>query len=310
MSSAKDESAVEMKPVFKRPPDNPDEARDKIEHLSESLPDKPLVLIEPGHSWAALNLRDLWEYRELFYFLMWRDIKVRYKQAFFGVAWAIIQPLFLMITFTFFFGQLVRVPSDGIPYPLFIYAAVVPWTFFSNALASSGNSLIGNSNLITRVYFPRLLIPAASVGAGLVDLAIALLLFLGLMPYYEMTPSWKILMVPALIMVTTMLALAVGVWMAALNARYRDIRHALPFVIQLWMFSTPIIYPMSIVPEDLRWVIAINPLTGIIEGYRSALFGRPFDWPSLAFSTATALVSLVCFTYLFRRMEDSLADVI
>jgi lipopolysaccharide transport system permease protein len=310
MSSAEDENAVEMKPVYKRPPGSAVEARDKTGYLSEPLPDKPLVLIEPGDRWAALNLRDLWEYRELFYFLMWRDIKVRYKQSFFGVAWAIIQPLFLMITFTFFFGQLVRVPSDGIPYPIFIYAAVVPWTYFSNALTSSGNSLVGNSNLITRVYFPRLLIPAASVCAGLVDFAIALLLFLGLMPYYEMTPSWKVLAVPALILLTTVLALAVGVWMAALNARYRDVRHALPFIIQLWMFSTPIIYPMSIVPEELRWVLAINPLTGIIEGYRSALFDRPFDWPSLAFSTAVAVVSLVCFTYLFRRMEDSLADVI
>ncbi|HSE98083.1 MAG TPA: ABC transporter permease [Blastocatellia bacterium] len=299
-----------MKPVLKRHPGQVGEPPANTDPLSRELPDRPVVLIEPVNGWASLNLRDLWEYREVFYFLMWRDVKVRYKQTFFGVAWAIVQPLFLMLIFTFFFGQLVRVPSDGIPYPIFIYAAVVPWTFFSNALASSGNSLVGNSNLITRVYFPRLLIPAAAVGAGLVDFAIALLLFLGLMPYYDMTPTWKVALIPALVLLTTLLALAVGIWMAALNAKYRDVRHALPFVIQLWMFSTPIIYPMSIVPEDLRWLIAINPLTGIIEGYRSALFDRPFDWPSLAFSAATAIVLLVYFTFLFRRMEDSFADVI
>jgi lipopolysaccharide transport system permease protein len=310
MDSADEERAVEMRPVLRRHSEKPYEERDKPGPAFHTLPDKPLVLIETSKRWASLDLRSLWEYREVFYFLMWRDVKVRYKQTFFGVAWAIIQPLFLMLIFTFFFGKLVRVPSDGIPYPIFIYAAVVPWTFFSNALSNSGNSLIGNSNLVTRVYFPRLLIPAAAVGAGLVDLAIALLLFLGLIPYYDIALSWKVLLVPALILLTTLLALGVGVWMAALNARYRDVRHALPFIIQLWMFSTPIIYPMSLVPEDLRWLIALNPLTGIIEGYRSALFDRPFDWPSLALSTVATALSLLCFTYLFRRMEDNLADVI
>lgn len=299
-----------MKPALQSHVSKPDQAIGTPGPASHRLPDKPIVLIETAGRWPSLNLRDLWEYREVFYFLMWRDVKVRYKQTVFGVAWAIIQPLFLMLIFTFFFGKLVKVPSDGIPYPIFIYAAVVPWTFFSNAIANSANSLTGNTNLITRVYFPRLLIPASAIGAGWVDLAIALLLFLGLMPYYDVAPTWKVLMIPALILLTTLLALGVGVWMAALNARYRDVRHALPFIIQLWMFSTPIIYPVSLVPEDLRWVLAINPLTGIIEAYRSALFDRPFDWPSLAFSASVTLVLLICFVYLFRRMEDSLADVI
>ncbi|HET9528707.1 MAG TPA: ABC transporter permease [Blastocatellia bacterium] len=300
-----------MNPVLKRfPAERLSEPDRKPGDQPFHLPEYPLVVIEPGRGWAALNLRDLWDYREVFYFLMWRDVKVRYKQTFFGIAWAVIQPLFLMIVFTFFFGKLVRVPSDGIPYPVFIYAAVVPWTFFSNALANAGNSLIGNSNLITKVYFPRLLIPAAAVGAGLVDFAIALVLFAGLMPYYDLALTWSLLMLLPLIAITTLLALAVGIWTAALNARYRDVRHALPFVIQLWMFATPIIYPLSLVPEDLQWLISINPLTGIIEGYRSALFGRPFDWQSLSFAAAITAVLLLLFTYLFRRMEDDLADVI
>lgn len=274
------------------------------------LPEKPLVVIEPHRSWVALNLRDLWIYREVFYFLVWRDIKVRYKQTVFGVAWAIIQPLFLMFAFAFFFGQLVRVSSDGAPYPVWVYVGILPWTFFSNALANSGNSLIGNSNLITKVYFPRLIIPSAAIAAGLLDFAIAFTLLLGFIPFYGLGLSWNILMLPPLVLLVTLLALAVGIWTSALNARYRDVRHALPFVIQLWMFATPIIYPLSIVPQEYRWIIALNPLTGIVEGFRAALFGWPFDWGALAFSAAITLLLFVFFVYVFRRMESSFADVI
>ncbi|HXG67635.1 MAG TPA: ABC transporter permease [Blastocatellia bacterium] len=274
------------------------------------LPEKPLVVIEPPRSWEALNLRDLWTYREVFYFLMWRDVKVRYKQTVFGVAWAIIQPLFLMLSFTFFLGRLVRVPSDGIPYPIFIYVAVMPWTFFANALTSAGNSLVSNSNLITKVYFPRLLIPAAAVGAGLVDFAIAFLLLLVLLPWYDITLTTSVLMYPALILLMTLLALGVGIWMAALNAKYRDVRHALPFFVQIWMFATPIIYPLSIVPEEYKWIVMLNPLTGLIEGFRSALFGAPFHWAALGYSALVTLILLAASAYHFRRMEDTFADVI
>ncbi|HYP27182.1 MAG TPA: ABC transporter permease [Blastocatellia bacterium] len=274
------------------------------------LPEKPLVVIEPHRSWVALNLRDLWAYREVFYFLMWRDIKVRYKQTAFGIAWAIIQPLFLMFVFAFFFGKLVRVASDGAPYPIWVYVGILPWTFFSNALANGGNSLIGNSNLITKVYFPRLLIPSAAIAAGLLDFSIAFALLLAFIPFYGLGLTWGMLMLPPLVLLVTVLALAVGTWTAALNARYRDVRHALPFAIQLWMFATPIIYPLSIVPDEYRWVIALNPLTGIVEGFRAALFGWPFDWAALGFSTAVTILLLVFFVYVFRRMESSFADVI
>lgn len=274
------------------------------------VPDKPLVVIEKEKSWAPLKIRHLWAYREVLYFLVWRDVKVRYKQAVLGVAWAIIQPLFLMLIFTFFFGKLVRVPSDGIPYPLLVYAAIVPWSFFSNAIVSSGNSLTGNSNLITKIYFPRLLIPMAAIGAGLVDFAIASILLSILLPYYGVGLTWNILFYPVLVILTALLALAVGIFMSALNAKYRDVRHALPFIIQLWMFSTPIIYPMRIVPEDARWLVALNPMTGLVEGFRSCLFGRSFDWPALGYAALIAILALICFTYIFRHMEDSFADFI
>jgi len=278
--------------------------------LLYQVPDKPLVVIEEEQSWTPFRIRHLWAYREVLYFLVWRDVKVRYKQAVLGVAWAIIQPLFLMLTFTFFFGRLVRVPTDGIPYPLLVYAAIVPWSFFSNAIVSSGNSLTGNSNLITKVYFPRLLIPAASIGAGLVDFAIASFLLTVLLPYYGVAPTWNLLFYPVLVILTALLALAVGIFMSALNAKYRDVRHALPFIIQLWMFSTPIIYPLSLVPQEWRWLIALNPMTGLVEGFRACLFGRSFDWPALGYVSLIVILALVCFTYVFRRMEDSFADFI
>jgi len=269
-----------------------------------------LVSIRAGDKSAAVDLKSLWAYRELFYFLTWRDVKIRYKQTFLGVAWAVIQPLFTMITFSIFFGKLAGLPSDGIPYPLFAYAALTPWTFFSNALNSSGNSLVGSAHLITKVYFPRMIIPAAAVAAGLIDLMIAFGILIVLMVYYGVGMTWNLLMAPALVAMTALLAVAVGMWTSALNVKYRDIRHALPFAIQLLMFVTPIIYPVGIVPERFRWALSLNPLTGIIEGYRAAFFGRPFDWPPLAISAAITAALLVYSTCYFRRVERTFADIV
>jgi lipopolysaccharide transport system permease protein len=270
-----------------------------------------IIRIRPSKGWVGLGLRDLWAYRELLYFLTWRDIKVRYKQTVLGASWAIIQPLFTMLLFTLFFGKLAQLPSDGIPYPIFAYAGLLPWTFFSNAVTNSGNSLVGSSNLITKVYFPRMIIPGAAVGAGLVDFAIAFVVLVGLMIYYGVALTTKLLALPFLLVLTTLLALGVGMWTSALNVRYRDIRYALPFVIQLWMFASPIIYPASLMPQKWRWVLRLNPLTGIIEGYRSSLLGRtPFDWPSLGISTMITLAILVYSAYSFRRMEKTFADIV
>lgn len=284
--------------------------KEPLYHAPLSLPDKPLVIIEPSKSWVALDLHNVWAYRELLYFLTWRDIKVRYKQTVLGAAWAIMQPLFTMLIFTFFFGRLAGIRSDGIPYPIFAYSGLLPWTFFSNAVTNSSNSLIGDSRLITKVYFPRMVIPGAAVGAGLVDFAIAFVILVGLMIYYGITVTWHIVMLPVLVALTTLLALSVGMMMSALNVKYRDIRYALPFMIQLWMFASPIIYPSSVIPDKWRRVLALNPLTGFIEGFRSSVFGKKFDWLAIGVSTAITLGLLVYSMYTFRRMEKSFADLV
>jgi lipopolysaccharide transport system permease protein len=284
--------------------------RELHESKSSPLPDQPLVVIEPRKPWAALDLKEMWAYRELLYFLVWRDVKVRYKQTALGAAWAIIQPLFTMLIFTIFFGRLAGVPSDNVPYPLFAYAGLLPWTFFANAVTNSGNSLISSANLITKVYFPRMLIPAAAVGAGLVDLAIAFLILIPLMIYYHAAITWNVLLLPLVVLMTTLLALAVGMWLSALNVKYRDVRFALPFLIQLWMFVSPVIYPASFLPQQWRWILWLNPMTGIIEGYRSSLFGKPFNWTALAASAAITLALLIYSSYVFRRMEKSFADIV
>src|SRR3982750_2216786 len=272
-----------------------------------SLPDKPMVTVEPGKKWVALDLRALWDYRELLYFLMWRDVKVRYKQTVLGAAWAIIQPFFTMLIFTIFFGILARIKSDGIPYPLFALSGLVPWTFFANAITSSSNSLLGDSRLITKVYFPRMVIPVATVGAGLVDFVIAFITLIGMMLYYRVPLSLNILMLPPLVALLMLLAIGVGMWMSALNVKYRDIRYALPFLIQLWMFASPVIYPTSLVPQKWQWAYSLNPLAGLIEGFRAALFGRAFNWSALAISTVFTFALLTASAYAFRRMEKSFA---
>jgi lipopolysaccharide transport system permease protein len=273
-------------------------------------PEKPVISIRAGGKLAAVDLKSLWDYRELLYFLTWRDVKVRYKQSVLGVAWAVIQPLFTMIIFTVFFGRLAQLPSDGIPYPLFACAAILPWTFFSNAVTNSGASLVGSANLITKVYFPRMIIPASAVAAGLIDLMIAFGILIVLMAYYGVGLTWGLLMAPALILLTALLAIAVGMWTSALNVKYRDIRYALPFAIQLTMYVTPIIYPMSLVPSRWRWLLNLNPLAGIVEGYRSAFFGRPFDWPTLAVSAAITFAFLFYAAYHFRQVERAFADIV
>jgi len=270
----------------------------------------PVVRIRPSRKWVALNLRDLWSYRELLYFLTWRDVKVRYKQTAFGAAWAIIQPLFSMLIFALFFGKLAGMPSDGIPYPIFAFVGLLPWTFFANAVTASGNSLVGSSNLITKVYFPRMIIPGAAVAAGLVDFAIAFVILALLMAYYAVAVTWSILLLPLLVILTAVLAVGVGMWTSALNVKYRDVRHALPFLVQLWFFATPIVYPTSIVPAKWRWLMALNPMSGIIDGYRAALLGRELDIRGLLISGAITIVLLVYAAYTFRRMEKTFADIV
>ena len=274
------------------------------------LPKAPLVTIEQSKSWVALNWRDLWTYRELLYFLTWRDVKVRYKQTVLGVAWAILQPLFMMIVFSLFFGRLAGVDSKGIPYALFALAGLVPWTFFANAVTTSGNSLVGNTNLITKVYFPRVLVPAAAVAAGLVDFVFAFLTLVVAMLYYRVGLTVNILMLPVLVLLTTLFALAVGMWMSALNVKYRDVRFALPFVIQIWLFVSSVIVPSTALPEKWRWLLSLNPMSAIVESFRAALFGQPFPWQTLGIATVITATALVYSSYSFHKVEKTFADII
>jgi lipopolysaccharide transport system permease protein len=271
------------------------------------ITEEPLFVVDADKTSIGLSPRDLWAHRELLYFLTWRDVKVRYKQTLLGAAWALLQPLLLMLIFTFVFGRLVGVKSGGVPYPLFAYAGLLPWMFFANAVTNSGNSLIGNTNLIKKVYFPRIIIPTAAVGAGLVDLGIGFLLLIALMFYYGIGLHSTLLLLPLLIILLTLLALGVGMWMSALNVKYRDVRYALPFLIQVWFFASPVIYP---VPQQWRWLMALNPMTGIVQGFRSAFFGQPVDWATLGLSAVITLLILVYSTFTFSRMERSFADVI
>ena len=274
------------------------------------LPSEPLVVIQPSKKWSLLNFSDIWAYRELLFFLTWRDVKVRYKQTALGAAWAILQPLFMMIIFTIFFGRLAAVGSSGVPYPLFALAGLVPWTFFANAISASGNSLVGSAHLITKVYFPRLIVPAAAMLAGLVDFMLAFVLLCLLMVYYRVTLTMQVLFLPVLVVLTSLFALAVGTWMSALNVKYRDVRFALPFLIQLWLFVSSVILPSSSVPEKWRWLLLLNPMSAIIEGYRSALFGLPFDWPALGIASVLTVVVLIYAFYSFGRVERGFADII
>jgi len=276
-----------------------------------SLSGLSVARIEPASSWPALGLRELWEYRELLYFLTWRDIKVRYKQTALGAAWAVIQPFFLMVVFSLFFGRLAGVPSDGVPYPIFSFCGLLPWQLFANSLTQSSNSLVGSQNLITKVYFPRLVVPISAVLGGLVDFAISFVILLGMLFYYGIMPGWQIVALPGLIVLAVMTALAVGLWLSALNVQYRDVRYTINFLVQFWLFATPVAYPSSIVPEKWRAVYGLNPMVGVVDGFRWALLGRPQSPGVLVLvSTVVVLLLLGGGLYYFRRMEQQFADIV
>jgi len=270
----------------------------------------PVFRIDPSSGWVSLRLGELWEYRELLYFLVWRDIKVRYKQTALGAAWAILQPVLTMVVFSVFFGRLAKVPSDGIPYPVFALAALVPWQLFAYAVSESTNSLVVSQNLIKKVYFPRLVIPVASVLAGLVDFAISFVALIGLMAYYGIRPTPAIAILPLFILLAVASALCVGLWLSALNVEFRDVRYTIPFLTQFWMFLTPVAYPSSLIPEKWRAVFGLNPMAGVVEGFRWALLGKATSLGSLlAVSVAVVVVLLFGGLVYFRRMESTFADV-
>jgi len=269
------------------------------------------TIVQPRKAFWDLELKDLWEYRELLYFLVWRDVKVRYKQTALGVAWAILQPLLATLVFSIFFGRLARMPSDGVPYPVFAYVALVPWQYFANALTESSNSLVASQNLIKKVYFPRLVIPMGSVIAGLVDFCFAFIVLIGMMFYYGITPSASIFLFPVFLLLAVSTALAVGLWLSALNVQFRDVRYTIPFLTQFWMFATPVVYPSSLVPAKWRAWYGLNPMAGVIDGFRYALLGRaakpgPMIWVSAG---AVAVLLLGGLLY-FRKMESTFADVV
>ena len=271
----------------------------------------PELLITPGNRWIPLHLSELWEYRELLYFLVWRDIKVRYKQTALGAAWAVMQPLFMMLVFSLFFGRLAKVPSDGIPYPVFAFCALIPWQLFANALSESSNSLVGNQNLITKVYFPRLVIPIAAVLSGLVDFAIAFGILIGMMLYFGIVPGWAILVLPGFILLAVLTALAVGLWLSALNVQYRDVRYTMSFLVQFWLFATPVAYPSSLVPESWRAFYGINPMAGVVEGFRWALLGKTQPPGAMLWvSVLVVTILLIGGLFYFRRMEQQFADIV
>ena len=274
-------------------------------------PERPVVRIQPSTGWVSLELGELWRYRELLYFLVWRDVKVRYKQTVLGVGWAILQPVATMIVFSLFFGGLAGMPSDGVPYPVFSFAALVPWTFFSQGLLQSANSLVASQNLLTKVWFPRLAIPLATVLAGAVDFALAFLVLLGLMLYYGITPTVQIVWLPLLLLLALVTALGVGLWLSALNIRFRDVRYLVPFLTQLWLFATPIAYPGSLLDEPWRTLYGINPMAGVVEGFRWALLGTDTaPGPMLAVSSAVAVALLLGGALYFRRVERTFADLV
>jgi lipopolysaccharide transport system permease protein len=283
-----------------------------VQELATQPPVSPYHLhIAPSRGWVSLRLKDLWEYRELVYFFIWRDVKVRYKQTALGATWAIIQPVFTMLIFSLFFGRLAKVPSDGIPYPLFAYAALVPWIFFANGLAQSADSLVGSGNLIKKIYFPRLAIPLSTVTAGLVDFSISFFVLLILMVFYHMRPTAHLIWLPLLVLLALCTALGAGLWLSALNVRFRDVKYALPFITQFWMFATPIAYPSSLLHGVWKQVYAINPMVGVIEGFRWAMLGaKTAPGPMLVASSVASLALLVGGAFYFRRMEKSFADIV
>ncbi|OGW33220.1 MAG: phosphate ABC transporter permease [Nitrospirae bacterium GWC2_42_7] len=270
------------------------------------------IVIKPQKGWIPVNFRELWAYRELLFFLSWRDIKVKYKQTTLGVAWAILQPFLTMIVFSVLFGTFAKMPSDGIPYPIFVYAGLLPWNYFSSSLSSSGNSLVASSNLITKVYFPRLIIPASAALSSLLDFLIASVILIGMMFFYNYSPNLSgIFLIPSLVLLTFMIAVGCGLWLSALNVEYRDFQYVIPFLVQIWMFVTPVIYPVTLVPQKYQWLLALNPMGGIIEAFRSATLGhQPVNWYLLGISAGVAITIFASGLLYFRKVERSFADVI
>lgn len=279
--------------------------------MMETRSEERLSMIKATSGWAALNLRDLWVYRELIFFMTWRDLKVRYKQTFLGASWAILQPFLTMVVFSIFFGNLAQVPSDGVPYPIFSYTALIPWTLFSKALQDASRSLVNNSHMITKVYFPRMILPLSSVLAGVVDFLIAFLVLIGMMFYFNVFPTAYVWTLPLFLLLALVTAVGVGLWLSALNVLFRDINYVLPFLTQFWMYMTPIAYPSSMIPEQWRVLYALNPMTGVVEGFRWALLGTGQP-PGImtAVSSGVALLLLVTGMFYFRRMERLFADMV
>lgn len=271
----------------------------------------PVVIIEPSRLWTRGWLRDLWQYHELLLFLVWRDLKVRYKQTVLGATWAVLQPLLTMLLFTAIFGRLAKIPSDGLPYPVFAYAGLLPWQYFSGALSRAITSMVSSANLISKVYFPRLIVPLSALGAGLVDFAIAFSVLIGLMIWFGIAFRWTALTVPLFLLLASATALAVGLWLSMLNIKYRDVGHTIPFLIQFWMYASPVVYPASLVPERWRLIYSLNPMVGVIEGFRWALLGKQNpDFLLIATSTAAVFAALFGGILYFHQSEKTLADVI
>ncbi|HLA28901.1 MAG TPA: ABC transporter permease [Syntrophales bacterium] len=268
------------------------------------------IVIEPKKSWFGFRGRELWQYRELLRFLVVRDIKVRYKQTVLGGLWAILQPFMSMLIFTIFFGKLAKIPSDNLPYPIFVYAALLPWQFFSNGIGNAGNSIVASSNLISKVYFPRIIIPAASLGAGLLDFIIASFILFIMMVYYGIFPGLSILFLPLLLFGVIVTTLGVGMLLSAFNVVYRDFRYVIPFLVQFWLFATPVIYPSNIVPQQWRWLINLNPMAGLITAFRSAILGQSIPWADLSISFSISIFLFIIGLLSFYRMERRFADVI
>jgi lipopolysaccharide transport system permease protein len=269
-----------------------------------------LLVIEPARGWTAIGFRELWDYRELVYFLTWREIKVRYQQTAIGAAWAVIQPLLTMLIFSLFFGRVAKMPSNGIPYPLFCLTGLIPWTLFSNALTQSANSLVANANLISKVYFPRVCVPIAATLSGIVDFGVGFVLLIAMMLIQGVRPGWHVVWLPAFLVLAIVTALGVGLWLSALNIEYRDVRYVVPFLTQFWLFATPIAYPGSLLHEPWRAVYGLNPMAGVVEGFRWALLGGEVPGPMIGVSSSAAVVLLITGALWFRRMETTFADVV
>ena len=271
----------------------------------------PRILIQPSRGLFHLELSAIWQHRDLLLLLAWRDIKVRYKQTAIGAGWAIIQPLLTMVVFTVVFGNLAKIPSDGLPYPIFAYTALLPWTYFAQGLNRSGNSMVGNARLITKVYFPRLLIPLSALGAPTVDFFLSFLILLGLMAWYGISPTWSVLALPLLLLLALLTAITAGLWLSPINVKYRDVSYTLPFLTQFWMYASPVVYPVSLVPEKWRWLYSLNPMVGVIEGFRWALLGKQSpDLTVMAVSTSVVLIFFLGGIVFFKRVERMFADVV